>query len=84
MTKPDSSTVSPGDENNNSHNKARRKPTTSSKSRKPDKKTVVTSTKCGDQVIGSPAAPSSSQPNMSVVQVSTSKHIENFVLDLVS
>lgn len=65
MTKPDSSTVSPGDENNNSHNKSRRKPMTSSKCRKLEKKM----TSCGEQSVGSPGAPSSSQPNVSVVQV---------------
>ncbi|XP_054258307.1 transcription factor HES-1-like [Macrosteles quadrilineatus] len=68
MTKPDSSTTSPGDENNNSHNKARRKPPTATRLRKPDKKPVVTSTKANE-----PASTSSSQPNLSVVQVIPSR-----------
>ncbi|KAG8332606.1 hypothetical protein J6590_017817, partial [Homalodisca vitripennis] len=68
MTKPDSSTISPGDENNNSHNKARRKPSLTSRNRKPDKKTAVTSSKSADPSTASSSPASSSQPNLSVVQ----------------
>lgn len=75
MTKPDSSTVSPGDENNNSHNKTRRKPSATCRStvcrnKKSEKKVGgLPSTKSTETVGTTPSTASSSQPNLSVVQV---------------
>lgn len=88
VTKPDSSTVSPGDENNNSNNggkNSKRKLISSNKNKKNDKKITVTSTKslepatsCSSSVnnINQNTA-TSSQTNLSVVQVSIIYYFSN-------